>query len=391
MPERLASRRIRRGTVSFRPDAEVWLERSGYFRDGAAAEGREVRSATATRENSVWEHGPRGGPVFDKRGRRVTLSDVWKVLRRSGRLASPLLHEWAMLWEARDLGLHVPEPVAAGVTRGLLFPSEDFLVTETLPGRSLFEVAGDLDSMRPEERHRIAEAAGRAVAGMHRAGVVFPDLFAKHVHVAQGPDGAWRVGFLDLTSAYRTRRPSTAERARDLGALAASFPFRLAADVRAGFLRSYLGADCWDFQEAWRAVDAASRRFLRLRRFRRGLMPRRTNGSRALRAEGSDAPVSVRDEHAGALKRLLLATLRAGLLPSAAILPHLRSGARGRLLWGPAAPLAAPRRARRIHARWRLRSLRREIARSELSPAVRRSLLTWLAGAPLAAFALTDL
>ena len=91
------------------------------------------------------------------------------------------------------------------------------------------------------------------------------------------------------------------------------------------------------------------------------------------------------------LRHLLLATFRAGVLPMGDVLPHLRRATAGGLAWDARAPLRAARKSREIFARWRVFFLRREIARSALSPAAKKSLAGWLGGEPVAAFALTRL
>jgi hypothetical protein len=402
MPERLASCRLPRGAIRFRADAEAWLRAAGYF-DAGGARGRSVFHATASRENATLAAGPRGAPVFEKRNRRITLSDLRKASRRAGRPTWPLLHEWTMLWRARERGVRVPEPVAAGMTRGVLFPRSDFLVTETLAGRSLFESLDGIVAGPARDQHRLAAAVGRAVGGLHAAGITFPDLYAKHVHLEPDGSGGWRVGFLDLASAYEERGPSRAARARDLGALAASLPFRVRTGLLASGLRAYLeGAGGWRFRDAWALIAAGARDVLRLRRFRAALAepagaePRRPAPERELLRRfrvpvvtTTAVAAAMRDDLAEPLKRLLLATFRAGVLPDGDVLPHVVRDGDGALAWTAGAPLVAPRKAREIHARWRIRSLRRELAGSGFSPSVRASIARWLGGEPVAAFALT--
>jgi hypothetical protein len=392
MAGQLASWRLSRGRVHYRADAQAWLAERGLLADAwiSRAPGRAILVATPTRENAVWEPGPRGVPAYDKRGLAITVSDVWKASRRAGRLTSPLLHEWAMLWTARERGIVVPEPVAVGVKRGALLPRTDFLVTDLLPGTSLDRLAERLDAIPVRGRHAIAAAAGRAVAGLHAAGIAFPGLFAKHLFLERDAAGAWRAGFLDLTSAYESRRPSRRERARDVAAIAASLPFRAPASLRLRFLRAYLGnAGRDDLRRFWRDAHDGALRLLRLRRFRRAAHAR--GALQATEAPPGAVPVVLKDELAPRLRDLVLATFRAGLLPGGPLLPHLVVTESGDLHWAAGAPLAAPRRARRIHAWWRIALLRRDVARSPLSPPVRRSVARWLGGAPLAAFTLADL
>jgi tRNA A-37 threonylcarbamoyl transferase component Bud32 len=394
-----------------RPDARDWMRDAGFLDGGAPTRdhGRSVFHATASRENARFERGPRGTPVFEKRTRAITLSDLRKLRARAGRLTSPLLHEWTMLWLARERGIRVPEPVGAGIRRGLLFPRSDFLVTEKLPGKSLFEVLDEGGLTTPAEAGLAATAAGRAVAALHAAGIAFPGLFAKHLILDHDRNGAWTVGFLDLASAYSRARLSRGERAGDLGALAASLPFPVGPRLLARFLRSYLeNGDGWELRDAWKEIANRARRFLRLRRFRSSLAPPgrsppAATGSRhdainrklldrfSVPVAGDQArPVAIADDVVEPLKRLILATFRAGVLPTGPVLPHLRWKAET-LAWHPDAPLAAPRKAHVLHGRWRAFLLGREIARTSLSAGLKKSLISWLRREPIAAFAVTDL
>lgn len=410
MPDRMASSKLPHGVVHYRPDAEGWLRERGYLVDGQGIDddARGIFHSTATRENAKLERGPRGSPVFEKLTRALTISDLQKVFRRGRRLTSPLLHEWKMLWDARERGVRVPEPVAAGARRGLLFPRSDFLITEALPGRSVFDVLDDA-VLTTREENCVAIAVGRAVAGLHAAGIAFPDLFAKHVFLEQTGNGDWNVGFLDLTSACVRPKVSRAERARDLGALVSSLPFRVSPRRLARFLRSYLRDETWDRRDAWNQISKRAREYLKLRRFRSSLTGRavtppgkpgpdpEARKRHLLRRfevpvmEDPGVPAAIQDDLAEPLKRLLLATFRAGVLPSGDVLPHLRSWNDGELAWDVRAPLRAPRKARAIDARWRAFFLRREIARSGLSAGAKKSLIQWVGGAPIAAFALSDL
>ena len=230
------------------------------------------------------------------------------------------------------------------------------------------------------------------------------------MYLKRAGDGAWDVGFLDLATAYHRPVVSREDRARDLGALAGSLPFRAPVRIIAAFLRAYLREiPDWKLRDAWNSVAHAAAGQLRLRRFRRGLSQRlettpsrprtsemKSHDQRAtivlltrfdipVRADGASVPI--RDDLATPIRKLLVATFGAGVLPTGDVLPHIHAIEAG-LRVGPAGPVRAPRRARAIHARWRLLFLRREIARSAFSPAVKRALLHDLGADLITAFAL---
>jgi tRNA A-37 threonylcarbamoyl transferase component Bud32 len=412
MGERFASIDTSHGVVHFRPDAEAWLRELGYVPHGKAVDpdDRNLFHSSENRENATIEPGPRGPGVFEKRTLALTLRKLRKAARRAGRITTPLLHEWDMLWRARDAGIRVPEPIAAGVTRGRIFPKTDFLLTERLDGTALNHMLDWAASRPVSEQVRLSADVGHAVARLHAAGIAFPDLYTKHVYLKRAGDGAWDVGFLDLATAYHRPVVPREERARDLGALAGSLPFRVPVRILAAFLRAYLREiPDWKLRDAWSSVASAAGGYLRLRRFRRGLSQRldttpsrprtsdmKSHDQRAtivllsrfdipVRADGGAVPI--RDEVATPLRKLLVATFGAGVLPMGDVLPHLHAVETG-LAWDLLAPLRAPRRARAIHARWRFFFLRREIARSAFSPAVKRSFLHDLGPDLITAFAL---
>src|SRR5262249_28271653 len=162
--------------------AEAWLRSSGRLDGGLVAPGadtrRRVLNATPKRENAVMDSGPRGTAVFEKRTRSLTLSALQKATYRAGRFTTPLLHEWSMRWRAREEGVRVPEPVAAGAERGFIFPKSDFLITEALPGTCLFSLLeNEIDAIPAPDLQRLATTIGKAVAGLHRTGITFPDLY----------------------------------------------------------------------------------------------------------------------------------------------------------------------------------------------------------------------
>jgi hypothetical protein len=145
-------------------------------------------------------------------------------------------------------------------------------VVTALRGRPLSEIAAR-PTGTPDEIRLLARAVGAAVAELHAAGISFPSLFAKHVWIEASPAGP-RIAFLDLADAHLERRCGLRERARDLGALAATLPrWPVTLALRRRALDAYLEAAAigWDRDRAWKEVSRAAARLGRKRRFRRFL------------------------------------------------------------------------------------------------------------------------
>jgi len=273
-------RRTAHGRVLYDPARAAWLEAQGYLRpEGPGARAaREVFHRSERRENVRRSDGPGGTTLYEKRAWDLGLKEAVACRRAAGRRGSIFVREWTLLNHAGARGLRVPRPWAAGEVRGRWAPREGFLLVEELPGRSLAERIEALASASAEERIRCAEALGAAVAALHEAGIVFPELQAKHVWTT-GEEALGEIGFLDLASASLVRSPSRAQRALDLGVLSASLPLALVPTaLRLHFLCAYLARIRfrWRRKEAWLAVSLAASRRLRLRRYRENLATSRS-------------------------------------------------------------------------------------------------------------------
>lgn len=248
------------GRIFCDPERRSWLEARGYLAAEGPGEGaaRDVFHRSSRRENARRTDGPEGQVVYDKR-------------LRGRRDRNAAVNEWTVLRHALESGVRVAQPWAAGALRrgG---KCEAFLVTAELAGSALPDLV-----QRQADRATataIARAVGRAIASLHTAGITFPSAFAKHVLVDTDTQGRPIVGFLDLADA-RVRHPTRQERARDLGALAATLPrWPVSSSLRLVALRAYLDAADdpeWELRDAWRDVGRAASRRLRRRRFRRNL------------------------------------------------------------------------------------------------------------------------
>jgi len=196
------------------------------------------------------------GPAY-----RVRVGDaaplVLRICRRGGLAASVVretylglrprpLRELALTAEARRRGVAAAEVLAARVEGRLAYRGA--LVTAEVP-----EAATLLEALRraPDgaARRGLAAAAGRAVAGLHAAGVFHADLNLRNLLVHPGPEGA-RVALLDFDRAWLGAAPlRPAARRRNLRRLARSLAKldpggQLAgAEERRAFRDAYSGQD----------------------------------------------------------------------------------------------------------------------------------------------------
>ncbi|TMB20460.1 MAG: hypothetical protein E6J59_08500 [Deltaproteobacteria bacterium] len=182
---------------------------------------------------------------------------VLRICRRGG-LAARLLretyfglrprpfHELALTVEARRRGVAAAEVLAARVEGR--FAYRGALVTAEVP-----EATTLLEALRRAAdrgaRCGLAAAAGRAVAGLHAAGVFHADLNLRNLLVHPGPEGV-RVALLDFDRAWLGAAPLRAPaRGRNLRRLVRSLAKldpggRLAgAEERRAFRAAYTGHD----------------------------------------------------------------------------------------------------------------------------------------------------
>ena len=184
-----------------------------------------------------------GGVLYLKRQHRVGWRERLRQRFAGFGWASRCGREAAVL---RDLAA-AGHPAPAWVAHGEDGRGRAFLLVEELAGAiELRRLLGD-NALSPDDRARLAEHLGRAVAELHAAGFDTPDLTAKHVFVNPA---TLAVTLIDWQSARRVRVLGTAARARALAALHASLADHLAGPkLRARFL--------W----AYRRAGAASARF----------------------------------------------------------------------------------------------------------------------------------
>ncbi len=175
--------------------------------------------------------------------------------------ASKSVREGRLLQQAQRAGIGCPEVAALG---------EDgpraFLLVRAEEG--LTDLRTYLAQPLPAgEQRKLAQALGRALAGLHAAGFDHPDLYAKHV--LAGKDGdRFRFCFLDWQRSRRRRTVRWRHRFRDLAALDASLSDALASPrLRLVCLRAYLGS-AMPLRRPAVAIRFISARLLRRRKVR---------------------------------------------------------------------------------------------------------------------------
>jgi tRNA A-37 threonylcarbamoyl transferase component Bud32 len=90
-------------------------------------------------------------------------------------------------------------------------------------------------------RHRVIIALAEFVKKMHQAGMATPDLFTRHIFLAN-ESSAPQFCFIDMARLDRCKNPSARTRARDLAALnVTASPEIVSARERILFLRAYAG------------------------------------------------------------------------------------------------------------------------------------------------------
>jgi heptose I phosphotransferase len=167
--------------------------------------------------------------VYLKRHFRLPLVARLRALFDPGGKHTPAAAEWSHLERARELGIDVPEVVAAGERIGPRGHLKSFLMIAELAGceavnELLPRLAVQLDAhaFQTLKRRLIAEIA-RITATLHAARVFHKDLYLCHFFLAQeqldGERGITRVSLIDLHRLKEHRLWPDWWRWKDLGQL----------------------------------------------------------------------------------------------------------------------------------------------------------------------------
>jgi heptose I phosphotransferase len=244
----LAARR-RRGRLRLHPDHQSWLAGLGLTTaDDFHSLHSLVVSGHPNRQVLRLDlgEGDEARTLYLKRQHRIGWTERLRNLLGGRGWVSNGAAEAVVLEQLEAAGLPAPRCLAAGEGRG-----GAFLLVEGVPDAVALPQA--LGAMTASQRRRFAADLGRLLARFHAAGFAHGDLYAKHVLV--GPGG--EVTLVDWQRAARRGRLSQGERARDLAALHATLPDRLAGRrERLALLRAYQQAAVGN---GLRAVPLAAR------------------------------------------------------------------------------------------------------------------------------------
>ncbi|MBX7167271.1 MAG: hypothetical protein K1X74_13155 [Pirellulales bacterium] len=147
--------------------------------------------------------------------------------------------EFEVLRYLRGQGILAPRPLAC-FQNGFPRPQACLVLAELQGFQTLHE---SLAAARGagNERRTLFTRVGREIARLHATGVAQPDLYSSHVWV--GTASPRPIAFIDLQRSVRRRTVSRRERLRDLAALFATLPPRLADEGdRRELCRAYLDA-----------------------------------------------------------------------------------------------------------------------------------------------------
>lgn len=257
-------------TLTIHPDTLALLQAAGLDTFDAlfeAAEGHRVDGHGSRSVSRLELTSADGGRVaiFVKRYWGPKAVGSWTDLVCLRRPGGPARNEYDTACRLVDANVEVARPVAWGRSDGpdgkqalVAFREVDGLSL----ARHLCEDEADASSgAAARHRHAVARALGKAVAGLHAAGYAWPDLYAKHVFVADADTDRPRIAFIDV---QRVRPFWPWRRARDLASLYVSVAVHAVqrTDV-VRFLRAYLGERVTGFRGR-RLIRAVRRRAARM-------------------------------------------------------------------------------------------------------------------------------
>jgi tRNA A-37 threonylcarbamoyl transferase component Bud32 len=190
----------------------------------------------------------KGVPLIAKRFRVKS----WKVLLKNAFRPTPAVRSWVLGRNLLDRGLPTARPLLMVERFRYGVPREGYVVFEHLP-----DALGLDDAVRanPDRRTLTAWAGevGRLLRRMHDREVGHRDLKAANLLMVGVSDPATaRPLLIDLVGVTVGRRVPDAQRQRDLGRLAVSFPAgTLPNAVRVAFLKAYLGPRAGGAWKVW--------------------------------------------------------------------------------------------------------------------------------------------
>ncbi len=167
--------------------------------------GRHVTAATLGR----------GVRVFIKlQNKRPRLLPTMRELRDGRFLCSQPENEWRGLGLLRQAGLQAAQPIAL-YRRGWRNFRAAVVIHAVPPEFSLHELLqdGSWPALAAVDRQAIGRAVAGVFEGLHRAGLAWAGIAAKHLYPERQADGLWRVWLIDCEGVHRD--PSGRRRERD--------------------------------------------------------------------------------------------------------------------------------------------------------------------------------
>lgn len=177
--------------------------------------------------------------LFLKRNWISHKKDGIASLFRRGAVWSIARQEWENARALESAGLRMAGLVSYGEECGPLWERFSFIITEAAPGQTIDEFFRE--SRDRAIRRCVLIALAGFVKRMHEAGLATPDLFTRHIFLADA-NSEPKFCLIDMARLDRSRKPSARTRARDLAALnVTAAPAIVTTRERIFFLKAYAG------------------------------------------------------------------------------------------------------------------------------------------------------
>lgn len=175
---------------------------------------------------------------------RVSWKNKLRTWRKFGKRYSQARVEWETAHSLLQRGIPTYQPICYGEDRGVFFEKQSFLVTRKLSQPSLAEYLRTHWSRISEaQREILLTSLATFIRHMHDQGILFPDLYTKHIFLESTNSGEYHFTLIDLQriSQQETNRR---KQIKDLGALDQSLPTNLVGPhYRYLFTQAYVGTN----------------------------------------------------------------------------------------------------------------------------------------------------
>jgi tRNA A-37 threonylcarbamoyl transferase component Bud32 len=181
--------------------------------------------------------------LYMKRYGKQTWRERLAARRTYGRRISQAAVELDNIDALAKIGIRTMTPIMCGQDLGTTGSRRSFLLVSEVPGEAL-ERCFDEFLSRHAERPDVIEAFTRhlaqLIARLHAAGSVHRDLYASHIFLHEGEQGA-AVYLIDLARMFQPRRRLFRWRVKDVAQLKYSMPPQWADAQWNTFMDAYLG------------------------------------------------------------------------------------------------------------------------------------------------------